>query len=69
MPVLHGHLVTTHCFVDADQAGDKVTQRSQMGILIFSNQAPIMWYSKRPNTVEMSTFGSEFIVIYGSGTG
>ena len=24
---------------------------------------PIIWYSKRQNTVEMSTFGSEFIVL------
>jgi hypothetical protein len=25
--------------------------------------APIMWYSKRPNTVDSSTFGSEFIAM------
>jgi hypothetical protein len=30
------------------------------GILIFCNRAPIMWYSNRQNTVEASTFGSEF---------
>ena len=35
MPVLHGHLVSMHCFVDSNHVGDKVTQRSQMGILIF----------------------------------
>ena len=27
------------------------------------NRAPILWYSKRQNTVEASTFGSEFIAL------
>jgi len=27
--------------------------------LIFVNRAPVIWYSKRQNTVEVSTFGSE----------
>ncbi len=49
------------CFVDADHAGNKVTRRSHTGIIIFCNRAPILWYSKRQNTVETSTFGSEFI--------
>ena len=56
-------MVSTHCFVYSDHAGDKVTRRSQTGILIFVNRAPIVWYSKRQNTVEMSTFGSEFIAM------
>ena len=43
--------------------GDKVTRRSQTGILIFLNCAHIIWYSKRENTIEMSTFGSEFIAM------
>ena len=63
MLVPHGHSVSMHCFVDSNHAGDKVTQRSQTGILIFINQAPIMWHSKRQNMVEMSTFGSEFIAV------
>ena len=50
-------------FTDAAFAGDLVTRRSQSGILIFLNQAPITWYSKRQNTVEASTFGSEFIAL------
>ena len=63
MPPPRGRLVSTHCFVDSDHAGDKVTRRSQTGILIFLNPAPIIWYSKRQNTVEMSTFGSKFIAM------
>ena len=58
-----GNMVSTHCFVDSDHAGDKVTRQSQTGILIFVNRAPILWHSKRQNTVETSTFGSEFITM------
>jgi hypothetical protein len=50
------------CFVDANHAGDRITRRSHTGIIIFINRAPIIWYSKQQNTVEMSTFGSEFVV-------
>ena len=42
MPPTRGRLVSTHCFVDSDHAGDKVTRRSQTGILIFLNRAPII---------------------------
>ena len=63
MPVPRGNGMSTHCFVDADLAANKVTRRSQTGILLFCNRAPVMWYSKRQNTVETSTFGSEFIAL------
>ena len=62
-PKPRGNMVSTHCFVDSDHAGDKVMRRSQTGIRIFVNRAPILWYSKRQNTVETSTFGSEFIAM------
>jgi len=52
--------VQINCFVDADHAGNRVTRRSQTGILVFLNRAPVLWYSKAQNTVETSTFGSEF---------
>ncbi len=58
-----GHAVTTTCFVDADHAGCKVTRRSQTGIILYVNKAPIVWYSKRQNTIESATFGSEFIAL------
>lgn len=60
-PELRGKSVTTTCFVDADHAGCRVTRRSHTGILVLLNRAPILFYSKRQNTVESSTFGSEFI--------
>ena len=62
-PEPRGNTVSTHCFVDADHAGNRITRRSQTGILIFCNRAPILWYSKRQNTVETSTFGSEFVAM------
>jgi hypothetical protein len=62
-PEPRGNVVTTHCFVDADHAGNRITRRSQTGILIFVNRAPTIWYSKGQTTVETSTFGSEFVAM------
>ena len=59
-PEPRGREVSIHCFVDASHASEKVTRRSQTGVLIFVNRAPIIFYSKRQNSVETSTFGSEF---------
>jgi hypothetical protein len=60
MPTARGNCMSTHCFVDANHAGDTETRRSQTGILLFCNSAPTIWFSKRQNSVEASTFGSEF---------
>ena len=62
-PEPRGKSAQVNCYVDADHAGNKCTRRSQTGILIFLNMALISWYSKRQNTVESSTFGSEFIAV------
>ena len=59
MPTPKDNDVSTHCFVDVDLAGNSVQRRSQTGILIFVNRSSIIWYSKRQNTVEVSTFGNE----------
>ena len=58
-----GKSVQINAFVDADHAGESTTRRSQTGIIIYINMAPIMWYSKRQNTCEASTFGSEFVAM------
>jgi hypothetical protein len=60
MPAARGNIMSTHCFVDASHLSDCATRRSQTGILIFCKKAPVLWYSKRQNTVEASTFGSKF---------
>ena len=63
MPEPMGNSVKMTCFVDSDHAGNLATRRSQTGILIYLNKSPIIWYSKRQNTVETSTYGSEFVAL------
>ena len=60
MPEPRGNSVNVKFFVDANHASDTVTRRSQTGILIFLNKAPIHWYSKQQPTVESNTFGAEY---------
>jgi hypothetical protein len=60
IPKPRGMPVTMTCFVDANHAGNILTRRSQTGFIIFVNKAPIIWFSKKQNTIESSTFGSEF---------
>jgi hypothetical protein len=62
-PTPRGKHVILTCFVDADHASNRVTRRSHTGIILMMNSAPIIWYSKRQNTVESSSFGSEFIAM------
>ena len=47
-----GKSVTITVFVDADHASESVTRRSVTGIMLFINNTPIKWYSKKQNTVE-----------------
>ena len=63
MPRPRGRMVKITSFVDASNAANKVNRRSHTGYVIFINRAPIIWYSKRQNTVESSTFTSEFIAL------
>ena len=44
-------------------AGNLIYRRSQTGVLIFFNRAPVIWHSKRQNSVESSTFGSEIMAL------
>ena len=60
MPEARGLAVLVTCFVDANHGGNLKDRKSQTGILIFINKAPIHWYSKSQNSVEASTFGAEF---------
>ena len=49
--------------VDASHADDLVTRGSVTGYLILIGNAFIKWYSKRQNTVESSTYGSELVAM------
>ena len=63
MPAPRGTPVWITAYVDASHAANRVTRRSHTGFILFVNSAPIIWYSKRQNTVEASTFSSEFIAL------
>ena len=58
-----GNPVSVRAYVDANHAGNLANRRSHSGILIYVNNAPIIWYSKRQNTVESSSFGSEYVAL------
>ena len=60
MPEARGREAIISRFVDANHAGNVVNRRSQTGILICIDKAPILWYSKRQPSVESITFGVEF---------
>jgi hypothetical protein len=62
-PASRGHGFVMRAFVDADLAGDTITRRSRTGFLVYLNMAPIFWLSKKQNSVETSTFGSEFMAM------
>ena len=63
MPKPRGRCVRIRTYVDADHAGNLATRRSHSGIFIYLNNALIIWFSKRQNTVESSSFGSEFVAL------
>ena len=58
-----GLIMTMRVYVDSDHAEDTVTRRSQTGFIILLNSAPIYWSSKKQNSCEKSSFGSEFCAI------
>ena len=47
--------------VDASHATDLVMRCSVTGYLVFLGKAVIMWYCKRQNMVETSSYGSELV--------
>jgi hypothetical protein len=63
IPPPRGKPVQINMFCDAAHATDLITRRSTTGIIFFLNGTPIPWYSKRQNTIESSTFGSEFVAL------
>ena len=61
MPTALGKPVRITCYVNADHAHCKLTRRSVTGILLFINNMPLRWYSKKQSTVKTSTYGSELV--------
>ena len=62
-PEALGRGVDINIFVDANHAGNNMTRRSHTGISIYCNCSPIVWFSKKQNTMETSTFSSEIIAL------
>ena len=63
IPAAPGFGFVISAYVDSDHAGDAVTRRSRTGFIIYLNNAPIFWFSKKQGGIETSSFGSEFIAM------
>ena len=63
MPELRGLGFIMRAKVNVDHASDTMTRHSRTGFLVYLNCAPIYWWSKKQNSVESSSFGSEFIAM------
>ena len=61
MPSPKGKAVRITAYFDADHATNTETRRSVSGIVIFVNNTPVKWVSKRQPTVESSTHGAELV--------
>jgi len=48
---------------DADHAGDSLTRRSISGFVVYLNNSPIYWLSKKQASIETSSYGSEFTAL------
>ena len=58
-----GKSVQIICYVNVNHTGNCLNRRSSSGILIYVSNTPVIWYSKRKNTVETSSFGSYFLAL------
>lgn len=60
IPTAHRSEFIILCFCDSEHAGDQLTRRSRTGFTVYLNSAPIYWFFKKQNSLETSSFGSEF---------
>jgi hypothetical protein len=63
IPIPHGSSMMIRVYVDSDHAGDLITRCSRTGCIVFLNNLPIYWSSKKQGSCETSTFGSEFVAM------
>ena len=50
-------------YVDADWAGNVEDRRSVSGSIVYAGKSPVLWGSKRQDTVAMSTMESEYYAL------
>jgi hypothetical protein len=62
IPTPLGKSVVTTTYLDANLMHCLATGRACSGILHLLNKTPVDWFSKKQNTVESATYGSEFVV-------
>ena len=55
--------VVIKSYLDDSPAGNMVNRRSHSGIIIYVNIKPIIWYSKRHNIVEASSFDRSLLLL------
>ena len=63
VPQSRGFGFKIRAFVDSDHSGDERTRRSRTSVMIFINNSPIYWSSKKQVSIMTSLFGSEFIAM------
>ena len=59
-PIPKGMGFTMLVYVDSDHAGEVISHRSRTGFIIYLNNSPVYWMSKKQQGVETSSFGAEF---------
>ena len=57
-PRCQGFIVST--YVNSDHAGETITSRPITGFFIYCNNALVYWMSKKQESIEISSLGSEF---------
>ena len=60
--VVLGNYVVIKAYMDADHVGNVENKRSCSGMIIYVNNATIIWYIKHQNTVNASSFVFQFVV-------
>ena len=63
MPEPRGQGFIMRVKVDANHTLDTIMRCSRTGFLVYLNCTPIYWWSKKQNSVESLSFGSEFIAM------
>ena len=58
-----GRAVSVYSFVDANHGGNSIKRRSHTGIIMFIQNTPIIWFSKKHNRVEAAMFGSDLVAL------
>jgi hypothetical protein len=63
MPLQLGPSMTMRVYVDSDHAGNLLTRWSRTGFVVFLNNSPIYWSSKKQTSCDTSTFGSKNVAM------